>query len=129
MSLRPVKDITYSLLNDIGKARMFFERSLFEESFELTASVIEKARRLGLNEIVLMAQKLELEFFLSLDFPGISERELFEKHTLQRKTLKSISLITEHAHRFHSHIGAAEYHARSCNERILQFQCRVGKII
>lgn len=97
MSLRPVKDITYSLLNDIGKARMFFERSLFEESFELTASVIEKARRLGLNEIVLMAQKLELEFFLSLDFPGISERELFEKHTLQRKTLKSISLITEHA--------------------------------
>ncbi len=97
MGLRAGKDVSYSLLRDIGKARMFFDRSLFEDCFELTASVISRARRLGLNEIMLLAQKLELEFLLTLDFPDMSERDLFEKHTLQKKTLKSIGLVTEHA--------------------------------
>ncbi len=97
LQLRNGKDVHTTLLTDIAKARMFFERSLFEESFDLISSVISRANNLGLNEILLIAQKLELEFFQSLDFLDISEQEIFDKHTLQRKAIKSVSLITEHA--------------------------------
>ena len=91
------KDVHTTLLTDLTKARMLFERSLFEDSFDLISSVIRQANRLGLNEILLIAQKLELELLQNLDFHDISEQELFDKHMLQRKAIKSVSLITEHA--------------------------------
>ncbi len=97
MSLRAGKDVVAGLLANIGRACMFFERSLYEDCFELLEDVISHSRSLGLNEILLLAQKYELEFLLTLDFPDITERELFERHMLQRKTLKSIGLVTEHA--------------------------------
>jgi len=97
MRLRAGQDAAGRLLNDLGKARLFFERALYEDCFGLTAAVIARARRLGLNEILLMAQKTELEFLLILDFPGLDEKGLFEKHTLQKRTLLSIGMATEHA--------------------------------
>ena len=59
------KDIYYDLLNDLCKARMLYERSLFEECFEILSNTIEQAQFYENNEILTIAQKLELEYLLT----------------------------------------------------------------
>ncbi|MCM1036803.1 MAG: hypothetical protein NC406_05690 [Bacteroides sp.] len=97
MHLRMGVDASQRMLADLGKARLLFERSLYDDAFELVADVMEQARRLGLNEVLLLAQKTEMEFMLMLDFPGLDEKGLFEKHARQKRTLQSISMVTEQA--------------------------------
>ena len=41
LTLRKKKDIYYDLLNNLCKARMLYERSLFEECFEILSNTIE----------------------------------------------------------------------------------------
>ena len=51
LTLRKKKDIYYDLLNDLCKARMLYERSLFEECFEILSNTIEQAQFLSLIHI------------------------------------------------------------------------------
>ena len=44
LTLRKKKDIYYDLLNDLCKARMLYERSLFEECFEMLSNTIKQAQ-------------------------------------------------------------------------------------
>lgn len=93
--LRKKKDICYDLLNNLCKARMLYERSLFEECFEILSATIEQAQYYENNEILIIALKLELEYLLRLNFPGMTEKELFHKHFMQNEALKKIRKITE----------------------------------
>ena len=95
LTLRKKKDIYYDLLNDLCKARMLYERSLFEECFEMLSNTIKQAQFYENNEILTIALKLELEYLLRLNFPNMTEQELFHKHFIQNETLKKIRKITE----------------------------------
>ena len=90
LTLRKKKDIYYDLLNNLCKARMLYERSLFEECFEILSNTIEQAQFYENNEILTIALKLELEYLLRLNFPNMTEQELFHKHFIQNEALKNI---------------------------------------
>lgn len=93
--LRKKKDVYYDLYNNICKARMLYERSLFLECFELLSATIQQAQYYENNEILLVATKLELEYLLRLNFPDMTEQELYHKHFTQNEALKRIRKITE----------------------------------
>lgn len=95
LTLRKKKDIYYDLLNNICKARMLYDRSLFEECFETLSDTIEQAQYYENNEILTIALKLELEYLLRLNFPNMTEQELYHKHFMQNEALKKIRKITE----------------------------------
>ena len=110
--LRKKKDSYYDLMNNICKARMLYERSLFEECFEILSDTIEQAQYYENNEILIIALKLELEYLLRLNFPNMTEQELFHKHFIQNEALKKIRKITEQSSLYNllkyrlEHIGA-----------------------
>lgn len=95
LTLRKKKDIYYDLTNNLCKARMLYERSLFGECFEILSDTIGQAQYYENNEILIMGLKLELEYLLRLNFPNITEQELFHKHFMQNEALKKIRKITE----------------------------------
>lgn len=95
LTLRKKKDIYYDLLNDLCKARMLYERSLFQECFEILSNTIEQAQYYEKNEILTIALKLELEYLLHLNFPAMTEQELYHKHFIQNESLKRTRKITE----------------------------------
>ncbi|MDL2213875.1 hypothetical protein LJC05_04880 [Bacteroides sp. OttesenSCG-928-J23] len=95
LTLRKKKDIYVDLCNNICKARMLYERSLFYECFEILENTIELAEYYENHEILLMAIKLELEYLLRLNFPKMTEQELYHKHFQQNDALKKIRKITE----------------------------------
>ena len=57
LTLRKKKDIYYDLLNNLCKARMLYERSLFEECFEILSDTIEQATYYENNEVLTIALK------------------------------------------------------------------------
>jgi len=95
LTLRKKKDIYLELCNNICKARMLYERSLFYECFEILEDTIKQAEYYENNEILLIAIKLELEYLLRLNFPDMTEQELYHKHFQQNEALKKIRKITE----------------------------------
>lgn len=101
VDFRCASDETFSLMKKISIAVLLFDRSLYDEALELLAEVIDRGRALEQHELVMLAQKMELEFQLSLDFPRISEGELFARHNLQRKLIKRIDSISSHASLYH----------------------------
>lgn len=95
LTLRKKKDIYYDLLNNLCKARMLYERSLFEECFEILSDTIEQATYYENNEVLTIALKLELEYLLRLNFPNLAESELYHKHFMQNEALKKTRKIVE----------------------------------
>jgi hypothetical protein len=95
LMLRKNKDIYYDLYQNISKARMLYERSAFHECFEILEITIKQAEFYESHEILLIATKLELEYLLRLNFPDISEQELYHRHFMQNEALKKIRKITE----------------------------------
>ncbi len=95
LALRRGKDIYHDLLNDICKARMMYDRSLFLECFETLGETIERARRFEYHEVANIAMKLELEYLLRLDFQGLTEKELYHKHFVLNESIKKMRKITE----------------------------------
>lgn len=100
--LRKKKDIYYTLFQKLSKAELLYERSMFRECFDLLKDIIVKAKENEVYEILLIATKLELEYLLHLDFPNISEKELFGKHYQQVEAIKYIRKVTEQASLYNS---------------------------
>ena len=48
-----------------------------KECFEILSNTIEQAQFYENNEILTIAQKQELEYLLRLNFPNMTEQELF----------------------------------------------------
>jgi len=69
LELRKEQDSYYKLFDSIMKARVLFEKSLFENCFELLEKVKEDSKKLENFYALLLASKLELEYLLALNFP------------------------------------------------------------
>jgi hypothetical protein len=95
--LRKKKDAYYDLFRKLSKVRVMYERSMFGECFDMLSEIVAQARKHEAYEILLIATKLELEYMLRLNFPNISEEELYHKHYEQVNMIKNIRKITEQA--------------------------------
>ena len=77
--LREKQDIQTSIFNYITKAAILFERELFDAAF----TELEKAEKLAVtyenDALLLLIRRTELKYLSSLNFEGISERELVGK--------------------------------------------------
>lgn len=80
LMLREEQDSYYSLFNGIMKARILFEKSLFDECFDLLKTVIKDSKKYENFYAFLLASKLELEYLLNLNFPQVTEKQLLNKH-------------------------------------------------
>ena len=79
INLREKQDIQTSIFNYITKAAILFERELFDAAF----TELEKAEKLAVtyenDALLLLIRRTELKYLSSLNFEGISERELVGK--------------------------------------------------
>lgn len=95
LSIREEQDMHYSLHYKIQKARVLFEKSLFEDALQLLRQVKETAQTHENYHALLYASRLELEYLLFLNFPDTSETALLKKHFKITKTLNAIRKINE----------------------------------
>ncbi len=93
LDLRKDQDSYYSLFDKILKARILFEKSLSQECFD----TLEKVKRNAVNyenyHALLISSRLELEYLLALNFPGIDENSLLHKQFKVNETLRVIQKI------------------------------------
>jgi len=95
--LRTNQDSFFMLFNLLMNAKVLYEKSIYNECFLLLSKAQNEAIRFENFSILLIAQKLELDYLLSLDFPGTTEQELLSKQYKINDTLKKIRKINEHA--------------------------------
>lgn len=95
LSLREEQDTYYNLLNKILKARILFEKSLFEEALTLLKSVRQMALTQENDIAYLYASRLEQDYLTYLDFPEMSETELLRKHLKLKDSIKKIRRTNE----------------------------------
>lgn len=95
LELRTDQDSYYSLFDKILKARILFEKSLFEECFELLNKVIASARKLENYYALLIASRLELEYLLALNFPHIDEKQLLNKQFRVNEVMRVTQKINQ----------------------------------
>jgi hypothetical protein len=95
-SLRSEQDSYFSLFNMLLQAKVLYEKSIYKECFAYLNKVKTKATYYGNFAILLIAQKIEMEYNSTLDFSGITETELLNKQFEIRDTLNKIRKINEH---------------------------------
>ncbi len=95
LSLRRDQDSSYRLFDSIMKARVLFEKALYDDALQLLGTIKKEAVRFENHLALLYASRLELEFLLFLDIPDISESELVGKHFRIDEVLKKIRTIYE----------------------------------
>ncbi len=95
LELRTEQDSYYSLFDKILKARILFEKSLFEECFDLLEKVIVNARKLENYYALLIASRLELEYLLALNFPHIDEKMLLNKQFRLNEVMRITQKINQ----------------------------------
>lgn len=95
--LRENQDSFYQLFNQLMHAKVLFEKSLYADCFELLLKIQKEAVIYENFTVLLIAQKLEHDYLLGLDFPNISESELLGMQYRMNDSLKKIRKINEHA--------------------------------
>lgn len=95
LGLRRHKDPLYDLFQKIGSAKMLYERSMFNECFSLLKECTAEAKKNEFFDILIIIQKLELEYLLYLNFPNISEQELYHKQYQQNDAIKKLRKIID----------------------------------
>lgn len=95
--LKSNNDIYFLLLNKLMYVRILFEKSIYQECFQLLAKVQEEAFKFENYPILLIAQKMELDYLLILDFLSLKEHDLLSKQHKVNETIKIIRKINEHA--------------------------------
>lgn len=91
LALRQNQDVNYSLITQILKARILFEKSIFPAALDMLDKVKQEAKPLERNEALVIASRQELDYLQYLNMPGISEEELVHKHYLLRKALSNLN--------------------------------------
>jgi len=95
--LRTNQDRFFSLTNLLMNAKVLFEKSIYQECFNLLKNIQEEAIQFENFNILLIAQKMELDYLLCLNFQDITEQELLTKQLKLNDTLKKIRKVNEHA--------------------------------
>lgn len=119
MELRKNQDSFYSLFNKILKARILFEKSLFDECFDLLKNVMVQAEKYENYYALLLANRLELEYLLALNFPDIDEQQLLKKQFKLNESVKFIRKINEQSSLYEilKHRVVKKGYARSLKEK------------
>ncbi len=95
LALRQNQDANYSLMMQILKAKILFEKSIFPAALEMLSKVKQDAELLERNEALIIASRLELDWLQYLNMPGISEEELINKHYFLNNALSNLSNLYE----------------------------------
>lgn len=93
--LRSKQDSYFLLFNELLHARVLYEKSMYPECFHVLKYVRDRASYYENNMVLLVAQRLELDFLLTLDFENLDEKKLLNKQNMMRNTLKSINKLNE----------------------------------
>lgn len=93
--LRTEQDSYYLLFNELLHARVLYEKSMYQECFQVLKKVKEKAVYYENHFALLVAQRLELNYLLTLDFEDMDEQKLLNKQYKMNNTLKSIRQLNE----------------------------------
>lgn len=93
--LRTEQDSYYLLFNELLHARVLYEKSMHQECFQVLKKVKEKAVYYENYFALLVAQRLELNYLLTLDFEDMDEQKLLNKQYKMNNTLKSIRQLNE----------------------------------
>jgi len=95
LDLRRTQDSYYSLFNKILKARILYEKSLFDECFELLEEVMVQGQKHENYHALLLASRFELEYLLALNFPDVDEKTLLKKQFRLTEILNYLRKINE----------------------------------
>ena len=95
--LRTEQDSYYLLFNELLHARVLYEKSMYRECFQVLKKVKEKAVYYENHFALLVAQRLELNYLLALDFEDMDEQKLLNKQYKMNNTLKNIRQLNEHS--------------------------------
>lgn len=95
LDLRKEQDSFYFLFNKILKARILYEKSLFDECFELLETIIAHAEKYENYYALLLASRLELDYLLALNFPNLNEKTLLRKQFKLTEIMKYVRKINE----------------------------------
>lgn len=95
LTLKSKNDISISLYNEIGKAQVLFEKSMYEEALSILHQVKIKAQKTEEEFIFLLVSRIELKYLHMLNFPDTSEKDLLHRHLQINKSLKIIRRINE----------------------------------
>lgn len=93
--LRSNQDSYFLLFNELLHARVLYEKSMYSECFHVLSKVKEKAIYYENNFALLVAQRFELNYLLTLDFDFLDETKLLNKQNKMRNTLKNINKLNE----------------------------------
>lgn len=96
-ALRKDQDSDYRLFNKLIRARILFEKGLYDETLELLDKVKQEAEQYENLLVLLFASRMELEYLLFLNMPDITEAELVKKQARISETLKKSRIIYEHS--------------------------------
>lgn len=100
VNMRSEQDNYFKLFNMLLQAKVLYEKSIYKDCFELLGKIKELAVYYDNHAILLIAEKIEMEWLLSLDFPNTTEAELLSKQSKISNTLNRIRKINEHASLF-----------------------------
>lgn len=95
LELKKEQDSFYFLFNKILKAKILYEKSLFDECFGLLDDIIEQAEKYENYYAMLLASRLDLDYLLALNFPNLNEKTLLQKQFRLNEALKYVRKINE----------------------------------
>ena len=119
LELKKEQDSFYFLFNKIMKARILFEKSLFDECFGMIGDIIEYAEKYENYYAILLAARLELDYLLVLNFPNLNEKTLLQKQFKINEALKYVRKINEQSSLYENlkHRVIFKGHARSQKQK------------
>jgi hypothetical protein len=94
--LKTEKDLTTKLTTDILKAKILFEKGLYDDGFKRLKNIQLEAEKEQLTTLQQWAYSLEIEYISSLNFHTISETELIKKQQKIQVSLKNMQHIYQH---------------------------------
>ncbi|MEO9476221.1 MAG: hypothetical protein ABJG41_11825 [Cyclobacteriaceae bacterium] len=95
LQLQKEQDSFYSHFDKIMKARILYEKSLFDESLDLLRKVIIEAGKSENHFALLIASRQELEYLLALNFPNIEEKSLLNKQFKINQVIRVIQKMNQ----------------------------------
>ncbi len=119
LDLKKEQDSFYFLFNKIMKARILFEKSLFDECFSMLGDIIELAEKYENYYALLLAARLELDYLLVLNFLNLNEKTLLQKQFRINEALKYVRKMNEQSSLYENlkHRIIYKGHARSQKQK------------
>ncbi len=95
--LRRNKDIQARLFNGVIQAEILFERGLIDESFNELRKTRKLAEFYENDAMILLIRRTELKYMSSIDFVGISEKQVVDKQIKINEVLRYIRSANQHS--------------------------------